>query len=36
MNLYEIIIEVLKAARDKEVSLDNDWETSCIWNIKKW
>tara|TARA_R100000781_G_scaffold104871_1_gene68639 strand:+ start:277 stop:480 length:204 start_codon:yes stop_codon:yes gene_type:complete len=26
MNLYEIIMEVLKAARDKGVSLDNDWE----------
>ena len=26
MNLYEIIMEVLKAARDKRVSLDNDWE----------
>lgn len=30
MNLYEIIIEVLKAARDKEVSLDNDWEREDI------
>jgi len=26
MNLYEIIMEVLKAARDKGISLDNDWE----------
>jgi hypothetical protein len=30
MNLYEIIIEVLKAARDKGVSLDNDWELEDI------
>jgi len=30
MNIYEIIIEVLKAARDKGVSLDNDWELEDI------
>jgi len=30
MNLYEIIMEVLKAARDKGVSLDNDWELEDI------
>ena len=30
MNLYEIIMEVLKAARDKKVSLDNDWELEDI------
>ena len=30
MNLYEIIIEVLKAARDKGASLDNDWEIEDI------
>ena len=30
MNIYEIIIEVLKAARDKGASLDNDWEIEDI------
>jgi len=30
MNLYEIIIAVLKAARDKNLSLDNDWELEDI------
>jgi hypothetical protein len=30
MNIYEIIIEVLKAARDKGASLDNDWELEDI------
>ena len=79
MNIHEIIIEVLKAARDKGANLDNEWgiegiateiydmycsgeritsyissgylddikdhwedkplndyETSCIWNMKNW
>ena len=30
MNLYEIIIEVLKAAKEKGVSLENDWEREDI------
>ena len=30
MNIYEIIIEVLKAARDKGASLDIDWEIEDI------
>jgi len=30
MNLYEIIIEVLKAAKEKGVSLENDWEIEDI------
>ena len=30
MNLYEIIIEVLRAAKEKGVSLENDWEREDI------
>ena len=30
MNLYEIIIEVLRAAKEKGVSLENDWEIEDI------
>jgi len=30
MNLYEIIIEVLKVAKEKGVSLENDWEREDI------
>ena len=30
MNLYEIIIEVLRAAKEKGVSLENNWEREDI------